>query len=322
MKDTYHLYPMDCIEGARKHLKDNTVDLIITDPPYGIEADKIHIHYNRKEKNVIKGYVEIPLEEYAEFSLRWIKEAERILRPGGSIYIVSGYSNLADILIALRDTELTEVNHLIWKFNFGVYTSKKFISSHYHILYYTKPGGNVTFNTLSRFGHDEKDKAGGSLNYRDREDVWLINREYKHGEIKNKNELPMDLIIKMMQYSSNEKDLVVDFFLGGFNTAKAAVGLNRLVVGYEINSYAYQYHLQELFHIKPGFLLDSIRRGSGGPPQNLRKRWTEEERLSLKKRFEDLYLQFRNKRQAIKILEEEFGRGYFSILGQLNKMVT
>ncbi len=69
MKDWYQLYPMDCIEGARKHLKDNTVDLIITDPPYGIEADKIHIHYNRKEKNVIKGYVEIPLEKYAE----WMK---------------------------------------------------------------------------------------------------------------------------------------------------------------------------------------------------------------------------------------------------------
>jgi len=43
-------------------------------------------HYNRDESNVINGYVEISAKEYPEFSLKWIKEAERVLRPGGSIY--------------------------------------------------------------------------------------------------------------------------------------------------------------------------------------------------------------------------------------------
>ena len=156
VSNPYPLYSMDCIEGAKTHIRDNSVDLIITDPPYGIEGDKIDVHYNRKEKHVIEGYVEIPLDEYPAFSQAWIDEAERVLRPGGSIYIVSGYSNLTDILIALRNTHLVEVNHLIWKYNFGVYTSKKYISSHYHILYYTKPGGAVTFNSHARFGPDEK----------------------------------------------------------------------------------------------------------------------------------------------------------------------
>jgi len=32
----------------------------------------------------------------------------------------------------LADTKLEEKNHIIWKYNFGVYTSKKYISSHYH----------------------------------------------------------------------------------------------------------------------------------------------------------------------------------------------
>ncbi len=321
MNHTHHLYPMDCIEGAKKHLQDNSVDLIITDPPYGIKGDKIHVHYNRKEKNVIDGYVEVPLEQYAEFSHKWINEAVRVLRPGGSLYIVSGYSNLTDILITLRDTELVAVNHLIWKYNFGVYTSKKFISSHYHILYYTKPGGLVTFNNHSRFGSDEKDEQGGSLNYRDREDVWLINREYKHGEIKNKNELPMELIIKMMQYSSNEGDLVADFFLGGFSTAKVALGMNRSMVGFEINSKAFNHHIQEFSLIKQGYLLDSLRKGNGTLPKNLRKRWTENEKKRLQKRFNVLYQQFRNKRQSIRILEQEFERGYFAILRQLEKTV-
>ncbi len=46
-------YNIDCIEGAKKYLKDNSIDLIITDPPYGIEGDKLHSHYNRDESKVI-----------------------------------------------------------------------------------------------------------------------------------------------------------------------------------------------------------------------------------------------------------------------------
>jgi len=190
-------YNCDCIEGAKKYIEDNSVDLIITDPPYGIDGDKLHKHYNRNENNVIEGYVEIPEEEYHHFTNNWIEQAERVLKPGGSIYIVSGYTNLRHILNSLANTSLIEKNHIIWKYNFGVYTTKKYISSHYHILYYVKPGEKPTFNTFAFYSDSEKDQNGSSLNYRDREDVWIINREYKPGMIKNKNELPKALLTKM-----------------------------------------------------------------------------------------------------------------------------
>ncbi|MDD1673818.1 MAG: site-specific DNA-methyltransferase, partial [Methanomicrobiales archaeon] len=141
------LYNEDCIRGARRYIPSNSVDLIVTDPPYGIEGDRLHRHYNRRERFVARGYVEIPWEEYGEFSKRWIKQAERVLRPGGSIYILSGYTNLYHILAALRSSHLKEVNHLIWRYSFGVFTRKKFVSSHYHILFYEKRGGNRTFHT-------------------------------------------------------------------------------------------------------------------------------------------------------------------------------
>ena len=64
----YLFFNQDCIEGAREHLEDNSVDLIITGPPYGIQGDKLDKHYNRNESFVIDGYVEVPQEEYAEFS--------------------------------------------------------------------------------------------------------------------------------------------------------------------------------------------------------------------------------------------------------------
>ncbi len=41
-------YNTDCVEGARQYLRDASVDLIITDPPYGIGGDTLHKHYNRK----------------------------------------------------------------------------------------------------------------------------------------------------------------------------------------------------------------------------------------------------------------------------------
>ena len=176
-------YNEDCINGAKTHLPSNSVDLIITDPPYGINGDQLHKHYHRKEEYVVDGYIEIPRSEYADFSIEWIKEAERVLRPGGSIYIVSGYTNLVHILNALNQTDLIEKNHIIWKYNFGVYTKNKYVSAHYHILYYTKPGGKTTFNLYSRFGPGEKNSKARSLNYQDREDVWYINREYKPNKI-------------------------------------------------------------------------------------------------------------------------------------------
>lgn len=310
----------DCITGARKYIPSNSVDLIITDPPYGINGDKLHKHYNRNEAFVVEGYVEVPASEYGEFSLNWIKEAERILKPGGSIYIVSGYTNLYHILHALRHTDLKEVNHIIWKYNFGVYTSRKYVSSHYHILFYEKPGEKRTFNLESRFGVKEKDSTDGSLNYQDREDVWIINREYKPGQVKNKNELPTELLIKMIQYSSNEGDLVCDLFLGGFSTAKVAVGLNRRATGFEISPLMFDTRIEEIKTIESGFLLPTLRCPEIEELANQGKSWTDEDMTTLVLRFNQLTKSGKTKKETIKLLEEELGRGRWSIEKMLKKL--
>ena len=310
----------DCIAGARAYIPDNSVDLIITDPPYGINGDRLHKHYNRNEAFVVEGYVEVPAPEYGEFSLNWIKEAERILKPGGSMYIVSGYTNLYHILHALRQTELEEINHIIWKYNFGVYTRRKYVSSHYHILFYGKPGGERRFELESRFGLTEKDSTGGSLNYQDREDVWIINRAYKPGQVKNKNELPTELLIKMMQYSSHEDDLICDLFLGGFSTAKVAVGLNRRATGFEISPSVFDVKIEEMRNIEPGHLLSMLRRPDVEGPVNQGKSWTDEDMATLVLRFDQLIESGNTKKMTIKLLGEELGRGRWAIEKMLKKL--
>lgn len=309
----------DCIEGAAKNLPANSVDLIITDPPYGINGDKLHQHYNRNEDFVVDGYVEIPQKEYADFSLNWIKQAERVLKPGGSIYIVSGYTNLIDILNALRQTSLKEINHIIWKYNFGVFTTQKYISSHYHILFYEKPGVKRVFNLESRFGLKERTEDNKSCNNADREDVWIINREYKPGQIKNKNELPHKLLIKMIQYSSNEGDLVCDFFLGGFSTAKVAIGLNRKATGFEISKSMFDTKIEEMKTISPGYLAPMLRTPHIEEVENQGKSWCIEDRKNLEKRYSELIETKKRKKEILRILCEEFGRGRFAIEKALKK---
>lgn len=316
----YEFYNQNCIQGAREHLQDNSIDLILTDPPFAIDGDKLHKHYNRKETFVLAGYVEIPQEEYADFSTAWISEAERVLRPGGALVIVSGYSNLLDILNALRGTSLKEFNHIIWKYNFGVNTKSKFVSSHYHILYYCKPGGERTFNNFARFGSRERSGDNRSLLYQDLEDVWVINREYKPGEIKNKNELPTALLIKLIQYLSKPGDVVCDFFLGGFSTAKIAKGLSRSAVGFEINRNSFDYHYEEVEHVGLNELADKVKVGRDDTPSRAGEPWAEGELNLLEKRYIELRRNGRTKKKTVEILSSEFQRGNWSIIKRLDTL--
>jgi site-specific DNA-methyltransferase (adenine-specific) len=309
------LFNGDCVKGALRHLPDASVDLIITDPPYGIEGDRLHRHDNRDERFVIDGYVEVEAQKYNAFSRAWIAQAERVLRPGGQIYIVSGYTNLYDVLDALRSTSLVEVNHIIWKYNFGVYTSTKFVSSHYHILYYAKPGERRTFNLQARFRLDENAEEGGSANYRDREDVWVINREYKPGRIKNKNELPPALLEKMIAYSSNEGDHVCDFFMGGGSTGAVAIGMNRRFTGFEISRRAFDACEKRIGAMQPGSLLRPAPRPHVVP--NRGKAWSAAESQHLRKRYRDLQAKGMAKGAIVAALSREFKRGAWAIRKRL-----
>lgn len=198
-----------------------------------------------------------------------------------------------------------------------MFTSRKYVSSHYHILFYEKPGDKRTYNIESRFGKNEKEDSGGSLNYQDREDVWVINREYKPGKIKNKNELPAALLTKIIQYSSNEGDLICDMFLGGFSTARVAIGLNRRAVGFELSSSVFEAKMEEMRKVTPGSLLPTIRSPIINPIRNQGKGWTDEEIIQLQKRYGELIKEKRSIKEISMVLQEEFGRGYWSI----NKML-
>jgi len=207
--DALHLLP---------RLPDGSIDLIVTDPPFAIDFKAQRLNYNRKGSNVLEGYQEVSVGEYGEFTRQWIGESARALSPSGSMYIFSGWNRLKDILEGIDAAGLTTVNHLIWKYQFGVFTKKKYVTSHYHILFVVKDSKCYTFNKIDNYP----------------EDVWVINREYWKGRMKTPTKLPSELVKKILSYSSNPGDLVLDPFLGSGTVAAVARAEGRKFLGFEV----------------------------------------------------------------------------------------
>lgn len=258
---TYQVYNQDCVPGMQEHVATASVDLIFTDPPYGIKGADLDTHYNRDHTRVIGGYIDVPQEHYGEWCARWIQECERVLRPGGSMYVVSGYTNLHHILNALHASSLQEVNHIIAQYSFGVYTKRKWVSSHYHVLFWARPETakqRRTFRTYCRHGTTAD-------SYRDRLTVQPLTRQYQTGQMRNNNQLPEEFVRKFIDYSSNPGDLVLDPFAGSFSTGRAALALSRRFVGFEINSQAYQHFAPALDLQSPGDLSAAAAQPRPGP---------------------------------------------------------
>lgn len=209
---------MDCVKGM-KLIDDESVDLIIADPPFGIGYGASRGNYNRNLSNVLSDYDEVTPNHYGIFTVQWMMEATRILKESGSMFIFSGWNNLACILNTADTLGLSQYNHIIWKYQFGVYCKNKFITSHYHVPVFCKNEKLKKHFQNARFGKDEINDNGNKKYYIDREDVWDIKREYWTGETKTPTKLPREVIEKIVLYASEKGDVVVDPFSGSGQVA-------------------------------------------------------------------------------------------------------
>ena len=224
----------------------NIVDLIVTDPPFAIDFKARRTNYNRSQERVIAGYNEISKANYPQFTRNWMQETCRLLKSSGSMFVFSGWNNLKDILIAADDAGFVTVNHIVWKYQFGVVCKRRFVTSHYHCLFLCKDDAMRKFFPDARFSQSEKTDNGGSMRYRDMEDVWTIKREYWNGSKKTPTKLPAELIEKILAYTSEEGDLVFDPFLGSGQVAVVSKMLGRNYAGFEIVPEYYQFAKERL----------------------------------------------------------------------------
>jgi len=227
------IYNMDCLKGMAL-VPSDSVDVVITDPPFAIGFTPHRSNYNRTQSRVMVGYNEIEDDQYLDFSRRWLSEVYRVLKHSGSVFVFSGWNNLKDVLIALDEVGFITVNHVIWKYQFGVVCRRKFVTSHYHCLFVCKNDRKRKFFNSARFSKDDRADNGGSLRYRDLEDVWTIKREYWHGDKKTPTKLPAEIVEKILAYTSEPDDVVMDPFLGSGQVAVVANMMGRRYLGFEI----------------------------------------------------------------------------------------
>lgn len=208
----YELYKGDCVD-ILSIFEEESIDLIITDPPYGIDYNSNHI----KNPNKVHDNSVISNDNEDVFNLLDItlEKCKRVLKDKGAIYIFCGQQNL-DLFIQIVRKHFDYKNILVWlknnwtagdlKGNYGTRTE--------YIIYATKNrhilNGRRDNNVL------EFKRVPSTQQY-------------------FKFQKPVDLLEFLIQKSSNEGDAVLDPFCGSGSTLVAAQNLGRTGVGIEID---------------------------------------------------------------------------------------
>lgn len=241
----YYSHPNGCIWVGDSFswlssLLDESVDLIFADPPYNIK---------KAEWDTFESQ-----QEYVNWSVKWIEQAARVLKPGGTLYICGFSEILADIkLPALKFFK--GCRWLVWHYKNKANLGNDWGRSHESILHFRK-SREFTFNiddvripygdhTLKYPDHPQAETSQyGKNGQKDR--LWRPNPKGAkpkdvieipttcngmHEKTPHPTQKPEELLRKIVLASSNPGDVVVDPFLGSGTTTVAADQLKRKWMG-------------------------------------------------------------------------------------------
>jgi site-specific DNA-methyltransferase (adenine-specific) len=232
-------------------LPDECVDLIYIDPPFNTgkkqsrtriktthseDGDRVGFGGKRYETIEVstKGYNDI-FDDYMAFLEPRLIEAARVLASHGTLYFHIDYREVHYCKVLLdqifgRDSFLNEI---IWAYDFGGRSKKKWPAKHDNILVYVRDPLNYTFNIddIDRIPYmapglvgPEKAKKGKLPT-----DTWWhtivgTNSKEKTGYPTQK---PLGVLDRIIRASSNPGDTVLDFFAGSGTTGISCIELNR-----------------------------------------------------------------------------------------------
>lgn len=233
-KDGHIIFHGDAIEII-KEVKSSSIDLIFVDPPYNI--GKIFSNFHDKWGSD---------EDYANWAYPWLDECVRILKPNGTLYVMTSTQAMPYFDMYLRK-KVVILSRIIWHYDSSGVQAKKHYGSVYEpILYCVKDINNYIFNAgdirvEARTGAQRKlidyrkpiptqysnNKIPGNVWYFPR--VRFRMNEYE----KHPAQKPEILLERIIRASSNENDTIFDPFSGTFTTAAVAKKLSRKSISIE-----------------------------------------------------------------------------------------
>ncbi len=234
-----------------KQIESESIDLIYIDPPFNTgktqrrtsiktvqaeEGTRIGFqgkHY-RTETIGEKSYNDT-FENLPDFLEPRMREAYRVLKPHGALYFHIDYREVHYCKIMLdqifgRDSFLNEI---IWAYDYGARTTKKWPAKHDNILYYVKDPENYTFNydAIDRIPYMAPGLVGPEKAAKGKTptDTWWHTIVSPTGKEKTgyPTQKPEGILRRIISASSNPGDQVLDFFAGSGTTGAVCQELGR-----------------------------------------------------------------------------------------------
>lgn len=214
LSDRFELHNQDCIEWLKER-ESNSVDLIIMDPPWGIDMDTAS---QTAKKSGIE-YVD-DIDEILFIVDKAIEEAYRVLKDDAHLYCFFGirhYQLFKDLIIE-NGFQVDEVP-LVWtKGQAGAPAKYRTYPSSYETIFFCYKG--------------KRDLNSGDNNH-------FNYKRPKNDDRVHSAQKPISLIRNFIENSSEPGDVVVDPFMGSGSTVAAAVLSDRQGIGIEMNETCY-----------------------------------------------------------------------------------
>lgn len=229
------VYLGDCYEII-KNIPTNSVDLIITDPPYKVEtqgagffgkkSDEYSMNYKGKKAYTYGGkrYVMKEIANISDgFSENILDELCRVMKKI-NIYIWCSQKQLFQLINYFVEKRKCNWNLITWhKTNPIPACGNKYLTDTEYCLFFREKGVRIQGSFETKFTYYVT-----PLNSKDK-------KQYGHPTIK-----PLNIIKNLIINSSNEGDVVLDPFFGSGTTGVAAQELKRKFIGIEINEEYYR----------------------------------------------------------------------------------
>ncbi len=231
MLELNKIHNIDCFE-LLKELPDNSIDCILTDPPYNISKENDNRDRSKLNSPIMRR--ESPLKydfgewdnksrkEFLEFTSSWIKECCRVLKDGGTIISFFNKEDISFLGWEAKKCDIRTRTIFTWCKSNPVPSFKKvnYLSATEYIWIGSKGTKAWTFNFKQQ---------------KEMKNFMITANKSAYGETKHPTEKPKELIKHLLQIHTNEGDLVLDIFGGSGTTAICCKELNRKYILSELS---------------------------------------------------------------------------------------